>query len=85
VTAVVKVPIEKVPVEKVPVEKTSFLLAYEDGTECSETLPFKLQTPGNNPEESTRHSNQGRSLKSRTQCCFSIANIVTRTLHNITL
>jgi hypothetical protein len=23
-------------------------------TECSETLAFKLQTPGNNPEESTR-------------------------------
>jgi hypothetical protein len=24
-------------------------------TQCSETLAFKLQTPGNNPEESTRH------------------------------
>jgi hypothetical protein len=24
-------------------------------TECSETLAFKLQTPGNNPEENTRH------------------------------
>jgi hypothetical protein len=24
-------------------------------TECSETLAFKLQMPGNNPEESKRH------------------------------
>jgi hypothetical protein len=34
-------------------------------TECSETLAFKLQTPGNNPEESRRHSKHGESLKSR--------------------
>jgi hypothetical protein len=27
-------------------------------TECSETLAFKLQTPGNNPEESIQHSKQ---------------------------
>jgi hypothetical protein len=34
---------------------TSYPLAYEDGqTECSETLAFKLQTAGNNPEETTR-------------------------------
>jgi hypothetical protein len=34
-------------------------------TECSETLAFKLQTPGNNPEESIRHSKHGERLKSR--------------------
>jgi hypothetical protein len=36
-------------------------------TECSETLPFKVQTPGNHPEESIliQHSEQGESLKSR--------------------
>jgi hypothetical protein len=34
-------------------------------TERSETLAFKLQTPGNNPEESVRHSKQGEILKSR--------------------
>jgi hypothetical protein len=33
---------------------TSYLLAYENGTECSETLIFKLQTPVNHPEESTK-------------------------------
>jgi hypothetical protein len=34
-------------------------------TECSETLAFKLQTPGNHPEESIQHSEHGESLKSR--------------------
>jgi hypothetical protein len=34
-------------------------------TECSETLQFKLLTPGNNPEESIWHSEQEESLKSR--------------------
>jgi hypothetical protein len=34
--------------------------------ERSETLAFKLQTLGNNPEESKRHSKNGKSLKSRT-------------------
>jgi hypothetical protein len=30
---------------------------YEDGTaECLEMLAFKLQTPGNNPEESIKYS-----------------------------
>jgi hypothetical protein len=29
------------------------LLAYEDGTECSETSVYKIQTPGNYPEENT--------------------------------
>jgi hypothetical protein len=38
-------------------------------TEYSETLAFKLQTPGNNPKENIRHSKQGESLKSRI-CAF---------------
>jgi hypothetical protein len=37
--------------------------------QCSETLAFKLQTPVNHPEESKRHSEQGESLKSRTNNC----------------
>jgi hypothetical protein len=32
-------------------------------TECSETLAFKLQTPGNNPKANIRHSKHGESLK----------------------
>jgi len=38
--------------------------AYEDGTECSETSAYKIQAPGNYPEESIQHSEQGESLKS---------------------
>jgi hypothetical protein len=30
---------------------SSYLPAYEDGTECSETSAYKIQTPGNYPEE----------------------------------
>jgi hypothetical protein len=33
-------------------EDSSYLPTYEDGTECSETLEYKIQTPGNYPEES---------------------------------
>jgi len=32
-------------------------------TECSETSAFKIQTPGNYPEESIQHSEHGKSLK----------------------
>jgi len=35
-------------------------------TQCSETSAYKIQTPGNYPEESVQHSEQGESLKSRT-------------------
>jgi hypothetical protein len=31
------------------------LPAYEDGTECSETSAYKIQTPGNYPEETIKH------------------------------
>jgi len=34
---------------------TSYLPAYEDGTECSETSAYKIQTPGNYPEESIQY------------------------------
>ena len=37
----------------------------EDGTECSETSAYKIQTPGNYPEESIQYSEHGESLKSR--------------------
>jgi hypothetical protein len=42
----------------------SHLPAYEDGTECSETSEYKIQPPGNCPEESIQHSEHGGSLKS---------------------
>jgi len=37
---------------------------YEDGTECSETSAYKIQTPGNYSEESIQHSEHGERLKS---------------------
>jgi hypothetical protein len=37
-------------------------------TECSETLAFRIQTPGNNPEESTQHSEHGENLNLRKSC-----------------
>ena len=42
-----------------------YLSAYEDGTECSETSAYKIQTPSNYPEESIQHSEHGENLKSR--------------------
>jgi len=38
--------------------------------ECSETSAYKIQTPGNYPEESTQHSEHGKSLKSRSSLLF---------------
>jgi hypothetical protein len=35
---------------------SSYLPAYEDGTESSETLAYKILTPGNYPEESTKQT-----------------------------
>jgi len=42
----------------------SYLSAYEDGTECSETSGYKIQTPWKYPEENIQNSEHGKSLKS---------------------
>ena len=34
-------------------------------TECSEKSAYKIQTPGNYPEENIQHTEHGESLKSR--------------------
>jgi hypothetical protein len=34
--------------------------------ECSETSAYKIQTPGNYPEENIQHTEHGESLKSET-------------------
>jgi hypothetical protein len=31
--------------------------------ECSETSAYKIQTPGNHPEENIQHTEHGESLK----------------------
>jgi hypothetical protein len=33
--------------------------------QCSETLEYKIEMPGNHPEESIQHSEHGESFKSR--------------------
>jgi hypothetical protein len=33
--------------------------------ECSETSAYKIQTPGNHPEENIQHIEYGESLKSK--------------------
>jgi hypothetical protein len=43
----------------------TYLPMKMEETECSETLAYKIQTPGNYPEESIQQSEQGESLKSR--------------------
>jgi hypothetical protein len=44
---------------------SSYLPAYEDGTDCSETLAYRIHTPGNHTEASLQHSELGESLKLR--------------------
>jgi len=41
------------------------LPANEDGTECSETSAYKIQTLGNYPEENIQHTEHSGSLISR--------------------
>jgi hypothetical protein len=35
--------------------------------ECSETSAYKIQTPGNHPEENIQHTEHGESLKSKVE------------------
>jgi hypothetical protein len=51
-----------------PISFYTHLPAYKDGTECSETSAYKIQTLGNYPEESIQHSEHGESLEST--ICF---------------
>ena len=43
----------------------TYLPMKMEQTKCSETSAYKIQTPGNYPEESIQHSEHGESLKSR--------------------
>ena len=43
----------------------AYLPMKGEQTECSETFVYKIQKPGNYPEESIQHSQHGESLKSR--------------------
>jgi len=41
-------------------------------TECSETSAYKIQTPGNYPEENIQHTEHGESLISRINSVLSL-------------
>jgi len=44
-------------------------------TGCSETLAYKIQTPGNYPKESIQHSEHGESLKSRKAETYTLRTV----------
>jgi hypothetical protein len=54
----------------------TYLPMKMEKTECSETSAYKIQTPGNYPEESIQHSEHGKRLKPKiavtilTKCRF---------------
>jgi len=48
----------------------TYLPMKMEQTECSETLAYKIQTPGSHPEKRIKHSEHGESLKSRTCMIF---------------
>jgi len=43
----------------------TYLPMKMEQTGCSETSAYKIQTPGNYPEESIQHLEQGERMKSR--------------------
>jgi len=47
------------------VSSNTYLPMKMEQTECFETLAYKIQMPGNNPEESVQHSEHSDRLKSR--------------------
>src|SRR5215475_2760653 len=59
------------------VPSSSYPSMKMEQTESSETSAYKIQTPGNYPEESIQHSEHGESLKSGNKlisvtCCVCI-------------
>jgi hypothetical protein len=48
----------------------TYLPLKMEQTECSEMSAYKIQKPGNYPEESKQHSEHGESLKSTNYRCF---------------
>jgi hypothetical protein len=44
-------------------QEGEFLPMKMEQIECSETSAYKIQTPGNHPEENIQHTEHGESLK----------------------
>jgi hypothetical protein len=45
-------------------------------TECSEKSAYKIQTPGNHPEENIQRTEHGESLKSKTLILISVSPFI---------
>jgi len=56
------------PTFSIPVILHTYPPTKMEQAECSEMSAYKIQTPGNYPEESIQHTEHGESLKSST--CF---------------
>ena len=58
----------------------SYLSAYEDVTECSEMSAYKIQTHGELPEETIRHSEHGEKfeIKNGTAGRVTVDNVTGR-------
>jgi hypothetical protein len=54
-------------------------------TECSETSAYKIQTPGNYPEENIQHTEHGESLKSKVFFVFLLMNVISGQFKGIDL
>jgi hypothetical protein len=52
--------------------------------ECSETSAYKIQTPGNHPEENIQHTEHGESLKSKMLKLGLLCNMSGKTASTIT-
>ena len=67
---------------------SSHLHAYEDGTECSETLAYKIQTPGNYPEESIQQPKRLKNdilinnFQHSRSICFYVKPLFHKTIHS---
>jgi len=54
---------EKLTTNKLEKKKAKLYAKVSEHSVCSETLAYKIQTPGNYPKESKQHSEHGESLK----------------------
>jgi len=58
-------PVQNTPTFSNPVILHTYPPMKMEQTECFETSAYKIQTPGNYPEGSIKHSENGESLKLR--------------------
>jgi hypothetical protein len=54
----------------------TYLPIKMEETDCSETSAYKIQTPGNYPEESMQHLEQGECLKSSCKYRLVFGNLL---------